>query len=166
MQGDVLSPLVSSNMVDKHVGKVASETGIIYMFKDKVKIPPLAMQDDTLGISECGVQTTVMNAFLNTRTSLMNLQYGSDKCIKMHIGENHNVDICSELSVDSWKEEVVEDGRGKKKLVDKYIGKEVMENVTLKKYLGDIISSDGKKFLTLKIGPIRLMEILIKLCQH
>ena len=91
MQGDILSPLVSSNMVDKYVGKVVLETGIIYMFKDKVKIPPLAMQDDTLGISEGGVQTTVMNVFLITKTSLMNLQYvlnylwthGKKKWLKM-----------------------------------------------------------------------------------
>ena len=53
MQGDVLSPLVSSNMVDKHIGKEALKTGQTYLYKNKVVIPPLAMQDDTLGISQC-----------------------------------------------------------------------------------------------------------------
>ena len=66
MQGDVLSPLVSSNMVDQHIGKKALETGQFYLYKNKVKIPPLAMVDDTLGISECGVKTASMNQFLNT----------------------------------------------------------------------------------------------------
>ena len=33
MQGDVLSPLVSSNMVDKHIGKKALETGQVYLYK-------------------------------------------------------------------------------------------------------------------------------------
>ena len=63
MQGDVLRPLLSSNMVDKHVGRMASETGNIYMYKNTIEIPPLAMQDDTLGISECGIKTTSMNSF-------------------------------------------------------------------------------------------------------
>ena len=78
MQGDVLSPLVSSNMVDQHIGKKALETGQVYYYKNKVMIPPLAMVDDTLGISECGIKTKSMNQFLNTRTNLMNLQFGSE----------------------------------------------------------------------------------------
>ena len=47
MQGDVLSPLMSSNFVDKNIGKVALSTGNVYMYKNKVIIPPLMMQDDT-----------------------------------------------------------------------------------------------------------------------
>ena len=34
MQGDVLSPLVSSNMVDQHIGKKAIETGNTYLYKN------------------------------------------------------------------------------------------------------------------------------------
>ena len=47
MQRDVLSPLVSSNMVDQHIGKKAIETGSTYLYKNNVQIPPLAMVDDT-----------------------------------------------------------------------------------------------------------------------
>ena len=79
MQGDVLGPLVSSNMVDRHIGRMAIATGNVYMYKDKVPIPPLAMIDDTLGISVCGVKTQKMNEFFNLRTSLMNLQFGCEK---------------------------------------------------------------------------------------
>ena len=43
MPGDVISPLVSSNMVVKNIGKVALQTGNIYMYKNKVPIPPLVM---------------------------------------------------------------------------------------------------------------------------
>ena len=57
MQGDVLSPLVSSNMVDKHIGKMAVITGNTYMYKNIVEIPPLTMQEDTLGISNCGIKS-------------------------------------------------------------------------------------------------------------
>ena len=56
MQGDVLSPLVSSNMVYTNICKMAIYTQDIYMQKDKVEIPLLLMQDDTLAISECDIK--------------------------------------------------------------------------------------------------------------
>ena len=65
MQGDVLGPLVSSNMVNRHIGRRALETGNVYLYKDKVPIPPLAMIDDTLAISVCGVKTKKMKYFFN-----------------------------------------------------------------------------------------------------
>ena len=51
MQGDVLSPLLSSNMVDRNIARALVMTGNTYMYNDKIPIPPLIMQDDTLGIS-------------------------------------------------------------------------------------------------------------------
>ena len=90
MQGDVLGPLVSSNMVDKHIGKEANNSGNIYMYKNKVPVPPLAMVDDTLGVSVCGYRTNKMNTFLNTRTNIMILQFGCEKCEKMHVGKTQN----------------------------------------------------------------------------
>lgn len=87
MQGDVLGPLVSSNMVDKHIGKEAIASGNIYMYKNKVPVLPLDMVDDTLGVSVCGYRTTKMNTFLNTRTSIIGFQYGCEKCEKNTCGE-------------------------------------------------------------------------------
>ena len=88
MQGDVLGPLVSSNMVDKHVGKMAMKTGNFYTYKNKVSIPPLAMVDDTLGISLCGIKTKQMSEFLNRRTNLMNLQFGCENVISYTLERN------------------------------------------------------------------------------
>ena len=102
------------------------------------------MVDDTLGISECGVKTKLMNKFLNKRTNLMSLQFGSEKCVKMHIGKQHNRNVCSDLTVHAWKEEVIEQENGRKVIVDKFLGKEVMHEGNEKAYLGDIISNDGK----------------------
>ena len=34
LQGDVLSPLISSNMVDKHIGKQALNQKNVYIFKN------------------------------------------------------------------------------------------------------------------------------------
>ena len=91
MQGDVMAPLMSANFVDRGLVKPTIETGHVYMYKEKVKIPPLIMQDDTLTISKCGIETKSMNSIVNTCTSLMGLQFGSDKCVKMHIGQNDNI---------------------------------------------------------------------------
>ena len=109
-----------------------------------MKIPPLAMVDDTLGISECGVKTKLMNQFLNTQTNLMSLQFGNAKCVKMHIGKECNKIICSDLTVDAWKDELHIDEEGRKVLKDMFIGRELMKNVDEKAYLGDIVSNDGK----------------------
>ena len=100
MQGDVLSPLMSSNMVDSYIGKLAVTTGNTYIYKNKVEIPPLMMQDDTLTVSTCGIKTLKMNNFINTQTNLMGLQFGKKKCVKMHVGKKYNADICMDCKVD------------------------------------------------------------------
>ena len=98
------------------------------------------MQDDTLGINSCGYKSQKMNMFMNTQTNLMGLQYGRDKCVKMHLGKRtRNLDICIDSKVDAW-EDIIENDE----LVDKYIGKEVMNNVTEKTYLGHILQSNSK----------------------
>ena len=103
------------------------------------------MQDDTLGVSVCGFKSRKMNNFLNTRTQIMQLQYGSQKCEKLHIGKRHvNPDICANFEVDVWKDKVIQKEDGSKVLVDSYEGKEDMKSVQSKKYLGQIIQSDGK----------------------
>ena len=112
-----------------------------YMYKDKVEIPPLLMQDDTLAISECGYKTVKMNNFLNNHTNIMGLQFGRDKCVKLHIGKTRQKDVCPECKVNAWKDEIVKHESGLEELSDKYIGKEVMKDVPQKKYLGSIISN-------------------------
>ena len=106
-QGDVLAPLISSNMPKKHIGVPAISTDNVYLYKNKVVIHPLTMQDDTLGVSECGFKSRKMNNFLNTRTKIMGLQFGSQKCEKMHIGKKRfNSDICVNFEVDIWKQQL------------------------------------------------------------
>ena len=134
MQGDVLSPLVSSNMVDVNISKPAIGTGNIYMYKNKVVIPPLLKQDDSLAISTCGYKTREMNDFLNTRTNLMCLQYGKEKCVTMHVGKNHSDFKCVNGVVDAWDEKVVGEN-GIFNLIDEHIGKETMKKVTEKSTL-------------------------------
>ena len=59
----------------------------------------------------------------------MGLQFGKEKCVKMHIGKTQNIDICTDFEVDSWKENVTKDLNGKDVLENMYIGKETMRNI-------------------------------------
>ena len=127
MHGDVLSP--SSNMVDNNLGKFAVATSNIYLYKNKVAIPPLLMQDDTLTVSRCGFKTTKINSFINTQTNIMGLQFGKDKCIKMHIGKTHNEDICTKGQVDAWKDKIVTNEEGFDTLIYINEGEETMKQV-------------------------------------
>ena len=52
----IISPLMSINMVDSFIDKMALATGNTYTYKNKVNIPPLIMQDDTLAVSTCGIK--------------------------------------------------------------------------------------------------------------
>ena len=132
-------------MVDKNIGVPAMNTNNVYIYKNKIVIPPLTMQDDTLGVSVCGFKSRKMNNFLNTRTKIMKLQFGSDKCEKLHIGKRHiNTNICADFEVDVWQDKIMQKEDGSKYLVDRYIGKKNMKTVQFKKYLGQIIQSDGR----------------------
>ena len=55
---------------------------------------------------------------------MMNFQFGSDKCVRIHFGKTHNTNICVDLEVDAWKEELVIKRDGRNKLEDKFVGSE------------------------------------------
>ena len=59
----------------------------MYYFKGTVPIPPLGMVDDLFTISVCGYKTNLMNKFINTKTAMKKLQFGTSKCVKMHVGK-------------------------------------------------------------------------------
>ena len=99
------------------------------MYKHKVPIPPLIMQDDTITISTCGIKTQRINTMINTCANFMGLQFGSDKCVKMHIGKRHNTEICGRGQVDSWKAELIKNENGLEEVVDRYDKKQDMKTV-------------------------------------
>ena len=144
MQGDILSPLISSLQVDS-IGKECYENKKhLYFFKNIVPIPPLGMIDDLLTMSECGYKTRLMNEFINFKTGTKRLQFGAKKCIKMHIGRANSKTLCNDLFVGEWKNEVVSDPQsGGYKMSEYFNGNVKMEESHEQKYLGDILSSDG-----------------------
>ena len=116
-----------------------------YKYKGEVDIPPLAMVDDLISVSECGYQTTMVNSYLKSKTNSKKLQFGTSKCKKIHVGKYCEQFKCQELSVDSWEEIEVKD-----KLEDCWMGEEPIEEANKEKYIGDIIDKDGKKIKNIK----------------
>ena len=71
-----------------------------YMYRGEVEIPPLSMVDDVLCISECGFQTTMSHAYIKLKTDSKKLQFGAQKCKKLHVGRVCDDFKCQRLEVD------------------------------------------------------------------
>ena len=145
MQGDVLAPLISSLQVDT-MGKECLEEGKhLFYYKDKVPVSALGMVDDLLTISTCGYETTLMNQYINSKTAMKRLQFGTSKCIKMHIGKTINKTICKDLYVGEWKEDVETDpDTGEAYISENFAGDVKMKTKEEQMYLGDVVSANGK----------------------
>ena len=145
LQGDVFGPLTCSVQIDEFGRECIEEDQYMYYYRDKVGIPPLSQTDDTVCISICGFQSTMVNAFINHKTSFKKLQFGTEKCIKMHIGRVKEDFKCKDLYVDGWKIEETHDIQsGEDITIENNIGNVKMKETSDQKYLGDIISNDGK----------------------
>ena len=143
MQGEVTGPGQCSNMVDTFGKECLQESKLLYTYKDELGVPPLGMVDDVLAVSRCGVEAVEMNAFLNQKTRIKKLQFGPKKCHKLHVGET--LITCPDLYIDEWKlEKKDEMMTGIENLVDVQTSDHKIELKEDDKYLGDIISVDGK----------------------
>ena len=69
-QGGVFGPIMCSNSIDK-VGKICYERGEnLFLYKQTVKVLPLAMCDDLLAMSVCGQQSLSLNTYINAKIEL------------------------------------------------------------------------------------------------
>ena len=85
----------------------------------------------------------MMNSFINSKTNQKKLQYGVEKCHRMHVGSKDH--LCPDLYIDSWEVKPVDSlYTGMNSLVDTYNCSSGVENSESEKYLGDIICKDGK----------------------
>ena len=76
-------------------------------------------------------------------TNVKTLQFGADKCVKMHVGADKK--ICPENLIDTWKLEGSNDKVSSiNDLVDKESHKHCMKTVDSWTYLGDVLESSGK----------------------
>ena len=150
-QGDVFGPILCSNQVDTIGRECLVDKKYTYSYKGEVDIPPLGMVDDLLCITECGHKSAMMNTYINFKTNSKKLQFGVDKCKKMHIGNVQRPYKCQDLVVDKWSEvQIKNDDTGDMENDDCFVGEHVMEDKSEEKYLGDILSTDGRNMKNIK----------------
>ena len=69
----------------------------------------------------------------------------------MHIGKTKEEYKCQNLFIDKWEEKEIESCDTKNfKIEDTYEGEEMMEEKEIERYLGDIISKDGRNLKNFK----------------
>ena len=150
-QGDVFGPMFCSKQVDTFGQECMNESKYTYMYRGEVEIPPLSMVDDLLSVTECGFKTSMAHAYLTFKTDSKKLQFGSQKCKKLHVGKICENFKCQTLKVDKWEEfEIRNEETGIDEIEDVCKEKEIMEEKTEEKYLGDVISTDGRNIKNVK----------------
>ena len=151
MQGDVLGPMLCSKQVDSIAKECLDEHKYTYTYRDKVEIPPLSMVDDLVCISDCGFRSVMVNEYLQCKSNSKKLQFGPSKCKKIHIGKQNKDMRCHALFVEKWEEREVDQLNTEEKIIeDVCIGRVEMEEMVEEKYLGDVISADGKNLKNIK----------------
>ena len=106
--------------------------------KIKQRIPPMALIDDILTVTPCGIDSILMNAAVQSKVNNKRLELGHKKCFKMHVG--NEASKCPTLKIHS----------------------EEMLTSSSEKYLGDIITNDGKIEENLKARNSKGIGIKIK----
>ena len=163
-QGDVFGAMFCSKQVDTFGQECLKESKYTYLYRGEVEIPPLSMVDDLLSISECGYRTQSVNTFLTFKTDSKKLQFGAQKCKKMHIGKSHAEYKCQTMKVDNWKEvEVFNEETGIDEVEDICNDDYEMEEKSNEKYLGDIISVDGRNVKNIKARVAKSTGIISRI---
>ena len=89
MQGSVPGGLICSNQVSKVCNKLFQE-GNVYMYRDQIPIPPLAMVDDVMAAVECNsTEALACNSKTDSfiQRKKLESQVGEGKCQWIHCGE-------------------------------------------------------------------------------
>ena len=66
-QGGTWGPVLCSNSVDTIGKKCRDRVEFCYLYKNTVRVLPLAMVDDINAISKCGIESVASNTFINTQ---------------------------------------------------------------------------------------------------
>ena len=100
-------------------------------------------------VSDCGVESVKTNGYINAKTNIKKLQFGGEKCHKLHIG--HKKHLCPDLYVDNW--ELRKKDRNKEgisNMEDIFVGDFLMSEKDTAKYLGDYLSTNGSNRKTIE----------------
>ena len=159
MQGEVTGSGQCSNMIDTFGKECLNENKLLFMYKDDLGVPPLAMVDDVLAVSKCGVESVEMNAYINQKTNIKRLQFGPEKCHQLHIGPKQIT--CPDLLINTWKLKKREEYEtGIQNLVDVENDDHKIEQTEEETYLGDIITIDGKNVKNIEAKVAKAQAII------
>ena len=61
----------------------------LYVYKGKVGVTPLAMIDDLVCPAVFGLDSVLMNSFINAKTNTKKLQFGVKKGHQLHVGRKN-----------------------------------------------------------------------------
>ena len=124
LQGSVFGPLKCSVQVDT-LGRDCLQRDVgLYLYKNVISVPPLAMIDDILGITNCNEEAIELNSIVNVKIETKKLRLSEDKCYKIHISKNPKKDRKCEI--------------------DLKVHDATMKSASEAKYLGDILNEEGK----------------------
>ena len=161
MQGETLAPLECSVSVDSFGKECQEEEKYLFYYRDSIGIPSLAMIDDLVCISDCGLESVKLNAFINAKSNSKKFQFGTEKCHKLHFGRKN---LCPDLYLDTWKiQESLEVNTGKKVYNDKADVESKIKTSEEEKYLGDVITNDGKNTKNIAARRARGIGIVDKI---
>ena len=138
-QGDCLGPILASSTVDTFGKECYQKDKHLYWYKNITPVSLLTMIDDVLALSLCGPQSTKIQEYINIKTGSKKLQFSTGKTYQMHIGSKKPDYKCEQSYIDSWKTD-------KTQLYSKdmYAGQVKVKVTYSTKYLGEVISTDGK----------------------
>ena len=128
-QGGSNGPIICAVQTGSIGGEQENRGRHLYKYLGIVDIPCLTMLDDCLDISECNTDSVIDNSFIVAKMETKKLELNSEKCHKIHIGK------CVENLCPRLKTHVEE-----------------MTKVDWERYLGDLLSKDGKNMININIA--------------
>ena len=136
MQGETMLSILYTGTMAKLSDDSKTEP---YKYRNEVEVPKLGFVDDIVDINKCGQQTKDMNDFTNNEINKRKLQCHQEKCHRLHVGKRKE---CETLMIDSWKVKQFK-SNGKIEEKDVHEGKEIINTLDNKSYLGMSINDKG-----------------------
>ena len=151
LQGETWGSILASVQVDS-IGKECMNEGYSYLYKEILPIGFLGLVDDIIGVTEAGLKAQEMNAFINMKTAEKSLQFGPSKCRSMLVGKDTSTVINSNLMVDNWSVQYIENKQtGEDDLKETYCGLTKIKKTNEQKYLGFVLSSTGDNMANIRV---------------
>ena len=152
LQGDTWGSILASFQVDK-IGKDCMEEGHYYLYKGVLPVGFLGLVEDIVGITESGFKAQQLNSFINVKTAEKTLQFGPAKCKSMLVGKDTNNVFNSEMHVDKWVVDHIDNSKtGEADLVEYFSGKVSIGQTDEQTYLGFVISNKGENMANIRKG--------------